>query len=142
MTDVWSVREGENGGPATVDWVYPEPDPPPFTTIAWRMFHITSFFSQRWSNHFGDGSYTIESQPVRLTADDGLADLIAAYERWVGALQDSPKDRFEQPCGPAEGPFMNNPFSDLVLHINREFIHHAAECNLLRDLYRQRESLH
>ena len=28
--------------------------------------------------------------------------------------------------------------SDLILHINREAIHHAAEVLLLRDLYRTR----
>ena len=39
-----------------------------------------------------------------------------------------------RPCGPAE-----EPFPMLVLHINREFLHHAAEVILLRDLYRETE---
>jgi hypothetical protein len=44
------------------------------------------------------------------------------------------------PCGPAEGPFADYPMAALVLHINREVIHHGAEVALLRDLYRARGS--
>lgn len=40
-----------------------------------------------------------------------------------------------RPCGPAEGPYAEHPLSALVLHINREAIHHLAEIALLRDLY-------
>lgn len=141
VADIWTVHAGENGSPNSVDLVYPGPDPAPFTTIAWRMFHMTSFFSHRWSSHFGNADYDLQNQPVRLTAEEGMADLTAAYERWRDSLKAATYERFEQACGPAEGPYMNNPFSDLVLHINREFIHHAAECNLLRDLYRQKDSL-
>lgn len=40
--------------------------------------------------------------------------------------------------GEAEGPYSRYPFLALVLHINREAIHHGAEVLLLRDLYRSR----
>ena len=40
-----------------------------------------------------------------------------------------------KPIGPAEGPWADEPMIDLVLHINREVIHHGAEIALLRDLY-------
>ena len=33
----------------------------------------------------------------------------------------------EAPIGPAEGPFADYPMADLILHINREVIHHGAE---------------
>ena len=46
------------------------------------------------------------------------------------------QDGLARPCGPAEGRFRSHPFATLVLHINREFLHHAAEVALLRDLYR------
>ncbi|HEX7993167.1 MAG TPA: hypothetical protein VF506_04545, partial [Streptosporangiaceae bacterium] len=42
------------------------------------------------------------------------------------------------PCGPAEGPYADYPLADLVLHINREALHHGAEIALLRDLYRDK----
>ncbi len=41
----------------------------------------------------------------------------------------------DRPIGPAEGPWADKPMVDLVLHINREVIHHGAEICLLRDLY-------
>ena len=43
-----------------------------------------------------------------------------------------------RPCGPAEGPFAALPMAALVLHINREMLHHGAEVALLRDLYANR----
>ncbi len=41
-----------------------------------------------------------------------------------------------RPCGPAEGPCGAEPMAALVLHINREALHHGAEIAVLRDLYR------
>ena len=40
-----------------------------------------------------------------------------------------------RPCGPAEGPWSESFMAELVLHINREILHHGAEIALLRDLY-------
>ena len=45
------------------------------------------------------------------------------------------KADLSKPVGPAEGPFAEEPMATLVLHINREAIHHLAEIALLRDLY-------
>ena len=36
-------------------------------------------------------------------------------------------------------PFTGYPMAALVLHINREMIHHGAEIALLRDLYLHRD---
>jgi hypothetical protein len=44
-------------------------------------------------------------------------------------------DGLARPCGPAEGPWADEPMAALVLHINREMLHHGAEIALLRDLY-------
>jgi DinB superfamily len=33
------------GGVFTIDFAFPEPDPPPVTTIAWRVGHILSVYS-------------------------------------------------------------------------------------------------
>ncbi|MGZ8745120.1 MAG: hypothetical protein ACXWXO_19570 [Nocardioides sp.] len=43
-----------------------------------------------------------------------------------------------RPCGAAEGPYGDLPLAALVLHINREAIHHGADIALLRDLYAHR----
>jgi hypothetical protein len=44
----------------------------------------------------------------------------------------------QRPCGPAEGDRAEAPMATLVLHVNREVLHHGAEIALLRDLYRWR----
>ncbi len=41
-----------------------------------------------------------------------------------------------RPIGPSEGQFVEEPMAALVVHINREVLHHGAEIALLRDLYR------
>ena len=137
VADVWTVYPGD---PPTID---PQlnTDPAPFTTIAWRMHHMTDFFTKRRVNHFGDPESEAMDAPVTLSAAEGMANLTYAYERWKRTLESMPNERLSAPCGPAEHHFSDYPFAELILHINREFIHHAAECALLRDLYRQRESL-
>ena len=52
----------------------------------------------------------------------------------------STRPALARPCGPAEGPYADYPMAALVLHINREVIHHGAEVALLRDLYRARSA--
>ena len=44
-------------------------------------------------------------------------------------------EKLARPCGPAEGPYADVPMAALILHINREMLHHGAEIALLRDLY-------
>lgn len=128
-----SIRPDANGiGVADADaWQ----EPAPFTTIAWRMHHMASFFSARFTNHFGDGDWDWQSVPAPLTADEGMTSLQAAFERWRDALLAMDPEKLDAPCGPAEGPYSEHPFATLVLHITPEMIHHGAECCLLRDLY-------
>jgi hypothetical protein len=131
----WSVRPNVAGR-----WVQDgigvrPPEPPPFTTIAWRVAHITTIFGQRASNHFGDGTFDPATVPWTGAASDAIALMTAEYERWRAGVRALGEVGLFRPCGPAEGP-SEQPFLTLVLHINREFIHHAAEVMLLLDLYR------
>ncbi len=135
----WSVRP-DGGGGHVVDHAEEEPAPPPFTTIAWRIAHIGSdVLGMRAGNHFGDGYDLAEVRPPG-TAQAGLDLLRESYALWhkgVAALDDAGLAR---PCGPAEGPYHAHPFAALVLHVNREVVHHGAEVATLRDLYRDRTS--
>ena len=45
-------------------------------------------------------------------------------------------DGLAREVGPAEGPWATSSMAELILHINRETLHHGAEIALLRDLYR------
>ena len=143
----WSLRHrGEavgrmaaGAGDTVADFELPEPDPAPFTTIAWRMGHIAvGIFGMRASAHFGDGSVTYQSTDWPLTAEGGLRLLDDSYTAWMKGIQALDDEAIARPCGPAEGPFAEYPFAALILHLNREAIHHAAEILVLRDLYRLR----
>lgn len=140
VDDVWTVYVDEEGE-TEVDENRPA-NPAPFTTIAWRVWHMTDFFTRRWNGHFGPEDAPDLVTPIAFTADEGMAYLTTAYERWRDALLAMPAEKVARPTGMAEGEFFKDfPFATLMLHINREFIHHAAECGVIRDLYRQRKSL-
>jgi len=133
----WSVRPDGEGG-TRFEWTYPEPVPPPFTTIAWRIAHIgDGVLGARAANHFGDG-YDRESVRYPITAREGLDYLHESYALWHKGLTTLDDEALARPCGPAEGPYSEYSFATLVLHITREVVHHGAEVCVLRDLYRDR----
>jgi hypothetical protein len=131
VPDCWTVHP--DGG---VDFAYPAPEPAPFTTIAWRLAHvIVGVLAMRNHSHFGGPPADYQSWTYATGADTALKQLDDAYRSWndgVLALDDA---ALAQPCGPAEGPYAAESMMTLVLHINREMIHHGAEIALLRDLY-------
>ena len=42
------------------------------------------------------------------------------------------------PLGPKGSWFADDPMAELILHINREVMHHGGEIGVLRDLYAHR----
>ena len=119
-----------------IDFEYPEPQPAPFTTIAWRLAHIiVGVLAMRNHSHFAGPPADYQSWPYATDAATALSQLDDAYEKWIAGVRGLDVDELDRPCGPAEGPYADYPFIALVLHINREMIHHGAEIALLRDLY-------
>lgn len=140
----WSLRPREEAttpfpegpGPLTADIEFPEPDPVPVTTIAWRLGHLlVGVFGTRVASHFAGPPVTYQDVVWPTTAVEALARLDAVYDRWIMGVSGLDTEALARPCGPAEGAFAQFPFAGLVLHINREAIHHLAEIALLRDLY-------
>jgi hypothetical protein len=106
------------------------------TTIAWRMAHIVvGCFAMRSASHFGGPPVDPETYDYAGTAAEALGQLDSAYATWIAGVRGLGADGLARPCGPAEGPFADEPLAALVLHINREVLHHGAEISLLRDLY-------
>lgn len=124
-------------GTFVADFAFPEPDPPPVTTIAWRLGHVlVGVLGMRNAAHFGAEPVDYQSVSWPETAADALDRLDAAYTTWISAVGGLDAGALARPVGPAEGPFASFPMAALVLHIHREVIHHGAEVLLLRDLYR------
>lgn len=126
-------------GDLVIEYARPEPTPPPVTTIAWRLAHIAvGCLGQRAHSHFGGPAMGWDEVAYPATADDALAWLDETYARWIAGVRSLDADGLARPCGPAEGRFASSSLAELVLHVNREVIHHGAELALLRDLYRAR----
>src|SRR5215469_1535582 len=134
----WSVQRSGDGR-FTIDWVRPEPQPPPVTTISWRLCHMGSALALRVDHHFGGRTRTIADIEWPGTAAGGLEFVERSYGDWCAGLDGldaaTLERRSQGPPGTLDGQF---PFADVILHVNRELIQHGAEVALLRDLYRAR----
>jgi len=134
----WSVRRHPDAG-YFFEHEWPPPSAPPVTTIAWRLGHlIVGVFGQRNAGHFGGPPCEVDTFAYAGTPGEALERLDEAYAMWTTGVRSLGEDGIFDPCGPSEGPFAEFPMAALVLHINREAIHHGAEVLLLRDLYRNR----
>lgn len=130
--DMWSVRERD--GAWAVDFVKPDPDPAPLTTIAWRMWHIAVDALDSYSGRaFGSTGSQYSGQDWVGNAAEATAELERAWELFRGHIEAA--DLTEE-LGPAWGAFADSTYLDLALHANHETAHHGAEVALLRDLYR------
>ncbi len=145
----WNVRPRGTGtapvaagsGAMTVDFAFPQPDPAPVTTIAWRLAHlVVGVFGARVASHFGGPACGYDSFDYAATATRALGQLDEGYARWLAGVRGwRDAGSLGVACGPAEGHWAGQPRGALVLHINREVIHHGAEIALLRDLYAHRD---
>lgn len=148
----WSIRPRSDGpapGAARLigagAWgmdVGPAPWPPPFTTIAWRLGHLSEMLLLRADHTVGTRTST--RAEYTFTGDAGTA--IAAYDRAATAWRDaliSADDAALDEVGRSRYPYGSDAeevFLDVVWWVNQELLHHGAELGLLRDLYRARHS--
>jgi hypothetical protein len=86
-------------------------------------------------SHFGGPPADYQSWNYATDAVTALRQLDEAYAQWIAGVRGLSDNDLSRPCGQAEGPFADYPFIALVLHINREMIHHGAEIACIRDLY-------
>jgi DinB superfamily len=146
----WSIRRRADAttplatgpGDLVLDYAWPQPDPAPVTTMAWRLAHIiVGIFGSRVAWHFAGPPADWATWEYAGTAAEALHQLDNGYAAWVRGVRGLGAAGLGQPCGPPE-PFPDASMAALVLHIHREVIHHAAEICLLRDLHRWREDGH
>jgi hypothetical protein len=139
----WSLRPGDGGW--WLDRTRPADGPEPLTTIAWRMTHLAvecfesryrAFFGGEGPTQFDPGERILAAGQLPGSAAAGLAYLEQSYTRWRDAVAGLGEAGLEQPLGPKGAGYAEFPMAELVLHLNREAMHHGAEICLLRDLYR------
>jgi len=149
VAGMWSVRwrddarssHPQGAGDVVLDYALPPPEPAPMTTIGWRLGHLAMVFGERAANHFGDGGVTYATTDWPPTAT-GMIELVDRYhDQWVAGVRTLDDVALAAPCGPTEGPYAEHPMSALVLHINREVLHHGAEVALMLDLHANRDTL-
>jgi hypothetical protein len=144
----WSVRRRVDGpGPGATkligagDWGRDgspdSPWPPPFTTIAWRLDHVTETLLGRASHLGGDRTFdrtTYESRPDAAGAIERFRDAAADWRRSMLGVDESDYDR----TGLSSYPYGSDPEETFLSNVwweNQEILHHGAEIALLRDLY-------
>jgi hypothetical protein len=135
VPDCWTIRPGPQEA-WTWDFTWPEPDPAPMTTIAWRLAHIT-VNDDRFRPWLGLGPYP--GRPLRTIPPTAAAARQAVEatkaERHQDLMEVTDPELWEQ-IGPVGGPYADGTRVSWVLHVLDEVIHHGAEIALLRDLYR------
>jgi hypothetical protein len=131
VPNCWSVHPD-----GSIDFTFPEPQPAPFTTIAWRLAHvIVGVFAMRNHSHFGGPPADYQSWQYATDAKTALQQLDDAYKNWIAGVHGLDEQALARPIGPKEGPWADHSMAELILHINREAIHHGAEIACIRDLY-------
>lgn len=138
--DCWTVRpDPDDPSGWTMDYPDVHPTPPPVTTIAWRLLHITHANWIYWEHSFGPARRTFLDLETHGNAADAAADLIASQrpiEQTLASLDDNALGA-RVPTHFGESWQAKRVFEVLL----NEQVHHGAEISLLRDLFRNRATL-
>lgn len=132
VPDCWTVRLGEDGWAVDRE---DDPDPPPVTTIAWRLWHLAADCLADYVSGLGPWPLRTRGRRWHPDAATALAELDAAHEAFRTRIVALGEHGIRRPLGPDWGPFAQSPWAALVIHAHDELAHHGAEIALLRDLH-------
>ena len=144
----WSLRrkvDGPGQGATTLvgsgawgcDDARPQPVPPPVTTIAWRLHHLTAMLVLRTDHTTGAHVLSADDLLVHGDAAGAIVAFGAAASAWREVLAGAggELDTVGFSSYP-DGSDAVDRFVEVVWWTNQELAHHGAEIALLRDLYR------
>ncbi|QMU79836.1 DinB family protein [Streptacidiphilus sp. PB12-B1b] len=109
--------------------------PAPFTTIAWRTWHIGADCLRGYGRFFEDESQSGDRHLWPGTAAEGVRMLTNDWSRFRTRVESLGDDRLLQPMGPRAGAYAQESYLLLALHALDETAHHGGELGVLRDLY-------
>ncbi|HWD45818.1 MAG TPA: DinB family protein [Actinomycetota bacterium] len=129
----WTVHR-DRGGVWVVDYAEPDPDPPPLTTIGWRLAHLADckVMYHEWA--FGEQRLTWPELAAPATAAEALARLEEGHGLLRADLAGLDDEQLD-------GPRLTNwgerwPAWRIVWTMIDHDAHHGGEIGCLRDLYR------
>jgi len=128
VTETGAVRTTRTGGDAQ--------SPPPFTNLAWRIWHLTEVYgrSQNEAALAGTTPGTVDRANPHRSAAAALDGLLEAHGRWRAVLASLTDEELDRPIA----SFRRRPALSKVGYVTAmidEFTHHGAELGVLRDLY-------
>lgn len=128
----------DGGGEWVIDYVVPDPEPAPVTTIAWRLVHVAAVNYLYWDYAFGSASigYDLDMPGSAEAAARWLIDSQRPLNQVLGQIGDADLDQ-DRPTNWGE----SWPTTRILSTLIKEQTHHGAEISLLRDLYRNRSTL-
>ena len=112
----------------------------PTRTIAWTMAHLAQTCWVRADFTDGAKNRDLGYGPFPATANDALAELRAAADRWRSAIAAATAEQAVQ-VGCSSYPVGMDPdlpFVDIVWWVNRELIAHGSDIATVRDCYAAR----
>lgn len=133
VENMWSVRATGDG--FTIDGAGVRSiEPPPMTTIAWRLWHIAIDCFDDYTRRFA-GDHSDAPDDWTLEPSEAIARL---EETWNGYRSTISSRPFFDQLGPNWEHWSQSCVADMAMHASNELVHHAAEIGVLRDLYRDR----
>jgi hypothetical protein len=132
----WTLHQGEDGR-WIEDYDDPAPDPPPFTTIAWRVIHVAACKLMYFEYAFGPGRLTWDELVLPHTVADAIAWLEEHQARLRAALDglsDGDLDELRLTNWGERWPTWR-----ILWVIAAHDLYHGGEIGCLRDLYRAQQ---
>lgn len=146
VEDVWTIRLRRpdespgsptcvGGGDYVLDDAPEDPDPAPFTTIAWRLGHVM-LINRMFSNHLlGPGDPTFDDVEIPSSAEAGVGAWRDSYVEYAELL--STTTGLERDLQVPWGVRKKQSLWHWTLVLLQENVHHLAETGVVRDLFRQ-----
>jgi hypothetical protein len=137
VPEAWTVRLGGDGR-WSADYEEPDPEPAPFTTIAWRLVHVAECKLMYHEYAFGPGKLIWPDLDSPHTAEDAVAALEEGHALLTGDLEGLADADLDEPRMTNWGE--EKPAWWIFWTMIEHDVHHGAEIGVLRDLYRVRFS--
>lgn len=134
----WTVRADERGHWAADYPDFPHPDPPPFTTIAWRLVHVSECKVMYHEYAFGPAELTFPDINSAHTAASAIAQLEEGHALLVRDLANLDDADLRRPVLTNWGEQW--PAWKIFWTMISHDLHHGGEIGALRDLYRSGKS--